>query len=223
MFALCFAVPGLAAEPGAAPQCRIGATAYTMTSGSGGLKATSSADCQFDAPEATATCTIQYRDSTGTVSTSTTTTQYASLDDFIDEVRVVPPLTKFLTSTGTQRSRGVTSRGTVTNSYDAQGRVTVTVTAPGKQGVSTTTYSSWDAAGRPRVAHDKGPGFNNRRDISYDDRARTRTTRVNGGLVVTVETFDANGNPLRQTTSNGTGTPQIISTFQITATEKICR
>lgn len=220
---LCGASAHVVAAPARprSPDCRVLMTAYTMTTTAASFKATSAATCSFDKGKATASCTIEQRDSTGRTWTSTTETRYRSLDDLIDEAQVVPTLTKWLSSAGTQRAGGATTSGSQVNTYDARGRLLRTDSNPGQPSASKTTFSEWDAAGRPLVARDTGKGFDNRRDIAYDDQVRTRTTRVNGGVVVTVETFDADGNPARQTARGGNS--ENTSTFEATATQRICR
>jgi len=96
-----------------------------------------------------------------------------------------------------------TTKGSQVNTYDGQGRLTRQENNGGMPSASVTTFAAWDTAGRPTVANDVGRGFNNRRDITYDDTARTRTTRVNGGVLATVETFDANGNLTQQSAGGG--------------------
>lgn len=220
---LCGASTRAGTAPGKpqARDCRVLMTAYEMTTSAGPFKATSSAACSFDKGTAVAKCSIEYRDSTGRISTSMTESRFRSLDDLIDEARVVPPLTKSLSSSGTQRAAGKTTTGSQVNQYDASGRLLRTDSNPGQPSASRTAYSDWDSAGRPRVARDTGKGFDNRRDIAYDDSARTRTTRVNGGVVVTVETFDADGNPVQQTSRGGNS--ENTTVIRPTATQRICR
>lgn len=216
--------PAMAQAPasgrGAAVTCRTAATSITSVAGTPAYTATVTTSCSFDSATARGRCLVQFRDPRGT-STSTTETVYASVADFVDEVRVVPPLMKAQSSASVTVGAGTTSKGAVVNTFDAQGRLTRTVST-GASGVqSTTAYSAWDAAGRPTVATDIGPGFNSRREIRYDDVRRTRTTVVRRGPVTTVEYFDANGNPTRQTTQGGgSGTMSVITT---NATTRVCK
>jgi hypothetical protein len=73
---------------------------------------------------------------------------------------------------------------------------------------------------------DAGPGFNNTRVVSYDDGQRTRTTRVipagqSQAVITTVETFNADGNPVRQVASGGPSAS--TTTITINNTERVCR
>jgi hypothetical protein len=177
---------------------------------------------------------------------SSWSTNYDSVADFIDEVSVVPPKTRWVTqSAGVTRSgpSGPCANGTftrtTTNSYDGQGRLVSRVstgldaTFPGIEGISegTTVYTAWDVLGRP-TAYPLSPP---RSVISYADAARTRSTTLNsGGLTIaTVDTFDANGNPVRSQTvtrvapppiSGGTESVETADTgFVIGATVRVCR
>ena len=89
------------------------------------------------------------------------------------------------------------------------------------RGSATTTFTAWDAVGRPTIARDAGPGYDNTRRISYDDAARTRTTVVGNGLVTMVETFDASGNPTRQTAAGGPSRTTVV--FTTASTARVCK
>ena len=87
--------------------------------------------------------------------------------------------------------------------------------------MSNITYTAWDGAGRPTAGRDVGSGFDNTHAITYNDTARTRTTVVNGGVVTTVETYDANGNQIATTATGGNTFSN--STTTITATTQVCK
>ena len=62
--------------------------------------------------------------------------------------------------------------------------------------------------------------------MSYDDAQRTRTTRVipegqSQAVVTTTETFDSDGNPVRQVASGGPSAS--ATTITINSTERVCR
>ena len=136
----------------AAGICRAFASRSTQVTTGSGFSATSDTTCLFNVATAESTCSSQYRDSTGAMSTTTAVSRYRSVADAVDEVSVVPPLMKHLGTVTTQSPGRMT---TVTNTFDAQGRITQMVsTAP-----FTTTYTAWDSAGRPTVAVEVGPGF----------------------------------------------------------------
>jgi YD repeat-containing protein len=189
----------------------------------GGFSSTFKQTCSFDRQAFRGTCTNEYSDGRGTSNGSTTfVTTYASIGEFLDEVRVVPPLFKALKSNATTTGpAGRTSETTYT--YDSQGRLTKEATegAP-----ASTTYTEWDQAGRPTKVQDVGRGFNNTRDVSFDDAQRTRTTRVTPAergqvVMTTIETFDADGNPIRQVATAGPSTT--TTTITINRTQRICR
>jgi YD repeat-containing protein len=212
------------AQPPDGPACRNIPTSLTYVTMAQGFSTTLNQTCSFDREAFRGSCTNHYSDSRGTANLPTTTVvaTYASLGAFIDEVRVVPPLFKALKATATGTGPGVRNSET-TFTYDGQGRILKEVTTGS---TATTTYTEWDGAGRPTRMQDVGPGFNNRRVVSYDDGQRTRTTRVfaagqSQAVVTTVETFNADGNPVRQVASGGPSAS--TTTITINNTERVCR
>jgi len=196
----------------------------TYVTAAQGFSTTLNQTCNFDRQAFRGTCTNHYSDSRGTSNLPTTSVvaTYASVGAFIDEVRVVPPLFKALKATATGTGPGVRNSET-TFTYDSQGRLLKEVTSGSP---ATTTYTEWDAAGRPTRVKDVGPGFNNTRVVSYDDGQRTRTTRVipegqAQAVVTTVETFNADGNPVRQAATGGPSTS--TTTITVNTTERVCR
>jgi hypothetical protein len=110
----------------------------------------------------------------------------------------------------------------VTNTFDANRRITKTVSMS-PAGDSTTTYSAWDAAGRPTRAADVGKGFSNVRDITYDDAARTKTTVVNGGPLRTVETFDNDGNQIETLSTSGAAAIGSKTAIKVISSQRLCK
>ena len=110
------------------------------------------------------------------------------------------------------------------NTYDRQNRLVQEAGESSSGGIFTTTYTSWDEAGRPTAGKTVTKGNINSLTLSYDDAARTLTTTTDTGLqkLVCVLTFDANGNPAA-TSCKGPGGMTNGSTTTTTATEKICR
>ena len=203
--------------------CRTLATELTAQfSGPGGFTGAARTSCTFNQPVTQITCTSQYSDNRSTSSTSTSTSTYKSIADVIDEIAVIPPLNYVLTTAATQTGSRGNSSGSVTNSFDGNRRMIKTVNTSAS-GDSTTTYTSWDAAGRPTAAADVGKGFSNTRAISYDDVARTRTTIVNGGPLRTVETFDADGNQIEALTISGGSTLASKTAIAVSASQRVCR
>ncbi len=208
------------------PECRNVATSATHVTTAGGFQATVKLNCTITRSPLGGTCTNTYSDNiTPTVTKTSAITNYASLADFVDEVRVVPPLFKGLSGSATATGPAGTNSTTTAYTYDPQGRLTSQV-SKGPSSTVTITYTQWDSAGRPTRARDVSRGPATTRVISYDDAARTRTTRATPDgqtvAVLTVETFDADGNPTRQTAAGaaGSGSNTIITTH---ATERICR
>jgi hypothetical protein len=191
---------------------------------------------------------------TGTVTSSlgcraggSWSTTYRSTADLVDEVSVIPPRTRWASQSGTATYIGPTgpcanrtSEGTVTNSYDREGRLvredsTGNVSFPSMTWASetTTVYAAWDALGRPTAYTTSSPAWEPGSvsgSISYDDAARTRTIQSDIGRTI-VDTFDSDGNPVRSLnvlrTRLGRTTPEFVTTidttFVIGATTRICR
>ena len=179
-------------------------------------------------------------------------TDYRSLADFLYEVSVSSPQTRWTTQSGMATYSGpanpfvceATYAMAVTNSYDGQGKLASSISTgtgvffsvvafiPG-----THPYTDWDGLGRPTAyaPFDFSPLA--RDHISYDDSARTRTTVSGGGglTVTTVDSFDANGNLVRNRRVAHTSVPPSLAgpgysfddtldtTFAIHATNRACR
>jgi hypothetical protein len=172
-------------------------------------------------------------------------TNYGSVADFVDEVSVIPPKRRWASQSGMATYSGPspctngTSAATTTNSYDSQERLATSVstgpnsgslvaTSPGNNDV----YTAWDVLGRP-TAYRPFEYSAALVQISYDDSARTRSTRYFTAPTTTADTFDSNGNlvrsltvtriparPLGRTTESVTTTDTI---FVIHATRRVCR
>jgi YD repeat-containing protein len=218
--------PHHAAAQGAldGPACRNIPTSLTYVTMAQGFSTTLNQTCLFDRESFRGSCTNRYADSRGTSNLPATTVvaTYPSIGTFIDEVRVVPPLFKALKATASGTGPGVRNSET-TFTYDSQGRLLKEVTTGS---TATTTYTEWDAAGRPTKMQDIGPGFNNTRAVTYDGAQRTRTTRVipqgqSQAVITTVETFNADGNPVRQVASGGPSAS--TTTITINTSERVCR
>jgi hypothetical protein len=145
---------------------------------------------------------------------STAVFTYASVADFVDEVRVVPGLTLAASNTNTNSGTCGSFVTTVTYTYDGQRRLKSMTSIGG-----TTTYTAWDNSGRPTAGTSNGITIAN----VYNDAARTltQTQTSNGGQSVNVQTFDANGIQLKvvNTDSNGTST----TTYNNTSTAQVCK
>ena len=165
------------------------------------------------------------------------TVQYNSVADFVDEVRVVPPVSRWTRNSviGTPISGSCgpgSGSASITPTYDSQGRLAVVV-AVGQVtpplvtvGTSTTTYSAWDSFGRPtagtvivRSSRPSPVSFTGTVSVSYDNAARTTrtTTLISGQQTVSTITYDANGNIV------STVGPEGLTTSTTTSTARICR
>ena len=180
----------------------------------------------------------------GSVSWST---NYGSVADFVDEVSVIPPKTRWASQSGMGTYSGPsgpcanrTSAATTTNSYDSQERLVRSVSTGGvgpRSLVATSlgnnnVYTAWDVFGRQTAyGHPDSVGALNH--ISYDDSARTRSTAYFTAPTKTADTFDSNGNLVRSLTvtripprplSGGTEFVTTTDTiFVIHATRRVCR
>ncbi|MGH9385571.1 MAG: hypothetical protein ACRD2N_14915 [Vicinamibacterales bacterium] len=203
--------------------CRTVATELTaQVMAAPAFTATITSSCTFNPSLKQSACTSQYSDSQGTKTTSETRSTYHSLADVVDEIAVVPPLVYAVSLSGTQTGNRGQSSSSSTNEFDGNRRIAKTVNKS-EGGDSTTTYSAWDAAGRPTRASDVGRGYSNTRSISYDDVARTRTTIVNAGPLRTVETFDADGNQIATIATSGGSALASKTAIMISATQRICK
>jgi hypothetical protein len=144
---------------------------------------------------------------------STGVYSYSSSTDFVNEVRVIPPLTLATGLTFTQG--GTCGSGTAhgTYSYDSQRRVTRFL----QDGLgSVTSYSAWDSAGRPTTGVQDGVAFT---DV-YSDAARTLTfTSSSAGMMISIytQTYDANGNLIRVSNAGGS------DIYTVTSTGSVCK
>jgi len=195
--------------------CRTYATDEVSTvtgSGAGSIRQT----CHFAPSQLEQTCRVESRTEAGTF-TLTDVQTYASVADFVDEVRVVPPL--FLAQRETRRFTNLAgSDADITFERDTAGRQTRAIVAINGQQI-VMTYSDWDAKGRPMTETSRGVTAPITLHHAYDDDARTTTTTGPSGA--DTKTFDANGNMIREV--SGSGKAQTVDTIAIAKTETICR
>jgi YD repeat-containing protein len=212
----------LAATPAWARQeCRTVPSASTSVTTFATGKSTTKSKCSYNKLTNEATCTSEYSDTFGTSSVSTSVTTFKSLDDFLAEIRVNPPLRLSTGTVTTTRAKTGLTKATVAYSYDARQRLTRETLAGG----STTAWTSWDASGRPTSGATtvKG-GIRTTVSVSYDDASRsfTRTEGAGAQSVTCTMTFDANANP-GLAVCRGSGAISSRATTKTTATEKVCR
>ena len=204
--------------------CRTMATAASTRSKGPGFSADTTTTCRYDNTTNQSTCTNTYTDSVGTSATTVSVTTFASLGDAIDEINVIPPRRRSVrTDTTATGARGSTT-SSLANTYDGQNRLVQEVGESSGGGAFTTTYTSWDEAGRPTAGKTVTRASINSLTLAYDNAARTVTTTTDTGgqRLVCVLTFDANGSPAA-TSCKGPGGMTNGSTTTTTTTEKICR
>jgi hypothetical protein len=168
--------------PTTPPVCRNYATAMNVTGSTPSATTTSSVSCSFDRAALTLTCGPQ-------------TQTYASVADFVEEAQAVGRVRVLRDEASSDRN----SR-TLTYSYDAQKRLTgveFQFIQPASDPIlSTTTYTAWDALGRP-VASSGSDRSCTLGTITYDDAARTATYASDPScrrVVISHVTYDAAGN-----------------------------
>jgi YD repeat-containing protein len=197
---------------GTSSRCRTYPTVASVTTTAAGITQNANLTGAFNASTNQATITISF---VGGGLCSTAVHSYRSVADFVDEVRVIPPVPLVLSTTTTNSGSCGSGVGTSTNTYDAQRRLTQTSTVGG-----TITYTAWDTSNRPTTGTMSTGGT-----ISnvYNDPARTITqTQVSGGVTtVTTMSFDANGAQTMIVVTVG-GAVVTTTTFNNTATAQVC-
>ena len=208
------------------PPCRAAGVEFSAVNKASNFTAESSSTCTFDRKALTITCTTQHKDSLGTKTTSVSVTTYESIADIVDEIAVIPPRLRSMRVDGTTEGNRGTTKTTVVYSYDSQRRLTTEVaTTEGSKGVATTTYTNWDAQGRPTAGKvSVSGGRSSTLNLSYDDakRLQTITSDAMGQRVTCEMGFDENGNTISHS-CRGSGGLMSSATTTIGKTEKICR
>jgi len=199
-----------------APACRTGVGAYRIEN-KGAVTSNVTGSCTFDAAAVEGTCTNDYSDSTGRKLRSVSVTRHATVADVVDEVSANPPLQRALGTTTTLTGAGTDTRNTSTLEYDAQKRLVSIIAESRPSGQrSITTYTAWDAEGRPTAATIAAAGQATTLAIRYDNARRSQSMTSNG--VTCTQTFDQNGNPAVSSCEGGSS-----ASTTILATQRICR
>lgn len=199
------------------PACRVGLATYRIVmKGPGGFTATTEGSCTFDAAAVEGTCTNEYSDTAGQRYRSVSVTRHASVADVVEEVSVNPPRPLSLGTTTTISGSVPASTNTSTAEYDASRRL-ISVAAESRPSGqrSTTTYTAWDAAGRPTMATVVAGRQTSTLSTSYDDARRSQTMTSTG--TTCTQTFDVNGNPVAGACPGSTTTTTVLTT------QRICR
>ncbi len=204
--------PPVTTPPVSSTTCRTYPTAASVTTISGGTTMNALLTGSFNPTTSTSTITTMFANG-GPCTTSVFT--YRSTADFVDEVRVIPGLSKQTSTTTTNTGACGAGTANVSYTYDGQGRLTSFTS-----GASTTTYTAWDSSGRPTAGSFPGTTIAN----VYNDATRTwvQTQTAAGGAVSTsTMTFDANGAQLMIVNVSGGNTS--TTTFTNTATAQVCK
>ena len=147
----------------------------------------------------------------------TYTDRYDSVADFVDEIKIVPPISRIQSQTRRYTS-GSGPNAELKYEYDASRRQTRLSTNMAGN-LLVTTYSGWDPLGRPTAAIVSSRASTINLQYRYDDALRTM--KITGQAGVEVDTYDADGNMIREETVDGTGNTTYA--FKIDKTEKVCK
>jgi len=203
------------AQAPAPPSCRT-YSAQDVRTLSGAGTGTIEQSCRFDTISFERICTIRSRTHAGPF-TLTLTDTYASTADFIDEIRVVPPIARIQRQTRRFDTMPA-GNADVTYTYDSDRGQTRLATAVNNNLV-VLTYRTWDAAGRPTSAVSTGAPVAMSFKYAYDDARRTMTMTTPRSAEV--DTYDADGNMIHEIET--TGGAKTTFDIRITKTEKVCR
>ena len=143
-----------AARRTAPAACRTGLATYRIvTKGPAASRPPSRAAARSTPTAVEGTCTNEYSDTRGGRFRTVSVTRHSTIADVVDEVSVNPPLQRALGTTTTVTGAGANSTNVSTTEYDAQKRLISVVAESRPSGQrSVTTYTTWDAAGRPTMA-----------------------------------------------------------------------
>jgi YD repeat-containing protein len=198
------------------PACRTYYTNENVTTKTSGTNIVFNAIQSSTFDTSTKKATTQVKFANGSVC-GTGVATYNSVADFVDEVRVIPPVFLVVGTTsagGGSCGGGGAAAGSLTYHYDSSRRLTGWTAVPG----DTTTFTAWDSSGRPTTG---STGSGSTISLVYDDGARTSTATSNPGNTVSTLTFDANGNMIKQVLLTGGAT--VTTTFDITSTATVCK
>jgi hypothetical protein len=198
-----------------APACRT-FSAEEIRTVAGAVGGTISQACRFDLPTTSRICSIRTRLS-ATNFDVTFTDKYNSAADFVDEIRMVPPIARIQTQ-ARQYTSGSGTNGQIKYEYDATARQTRLTSNMGGQ-LLVTTYSSWDPKGRPTMATVSSQAASFNLQYKYDDTQRTMT--ITGPAGIQVHGYDADGNLIKEDNVDGGG--RSVTSIKITKTDKVCK
>ncbi len=209
------------AQP-AAEHCRAFAAAAAHRTTGPGLSLDVMTACRYDKTTNKSTCTHRFTDARRVSSTSVSVTTFASIADAIDEVRVLPPIRRSLRTETTVKDAQGTTTTTLVNAYDRQRRLVQEVGTSSRGTKYTTTYTSWDSAGRPTSGATVRPGGRDVLTLTYRDTPPTLTISTSslGLRAACSQIFDTHGNPSSTTCTGNTNSK---TSFTVSKLEQICQ
>ena len=197
--------------------CRTYDTAVTAVTVGGPMRVTLEISGVFDPWSLRMVQNVSFSSNQGSNFSYVQTSSWDSVDDFIAEADVIPPLT---------RSRSTRASGQIglnkTNTFDGTNRLTGFQTRS-QGGTITVRYTAWDALGRPTAGTMQSPAQSSTLQISYDDKALTQTERTTTrNLTSTMTTaFDQHGN-IRSIQSTVTGGQGSTTTWTSHSSATVC-
>jgi hypothetical protein len=206
---------GVSGQTASAPSCRTYSAEEVRTL-SGAASGTIEQNCRFDAATFERVCTMRSRTSAASFTLDLRDT-YGSVADFVDEIRVVPPLARIQRQTRRFTS-GAGANAAITYEYDGARRQTRLSTSVNNN-LMVTTYSGWDAAGRPTLAVSSSRASTVSLKYAYDDAARTMA--ITGPAGVEIDTYNADGNMIHEVSGDGGGKAEFA--IRIVKTDTVCR
>jgi len=205
-------LPVLAAAATDSPACRELATQFRTQTRGANLDIDDHYACEFERQALEYRCTLSHRVPGATATTTRQVYRFASIDDLLEEVRVVPPL---------RRARELRysgpAAGRIGYAYDAQHRL-VRETAPAE----TVAYTAWDEHGRPTAGHSRAGAVDTTLRIEYHGRTATITKQSRFGSIVCQMTYDASGNP-QSNRCSGRPAPPTSAQTTVSRTIRVCR
>ena len=201
-----------------APRCRVFASAFIVENSNTatGSHSKSASTCKFDRAKVAMSCVVSVISTdpaTPNVFIPGSITTYRTIDDFVTETRVVPPLDRSLGTTMVPDILVPSKR-----TYDRSKRL---VRETSK--AAATFYTAWDSVGRPIASRTDVTGSSStEQTYSYDDAARTMTidSKTAGDTSRCTYLFDENGVGVSIVCSVPGGS--FTRKRTVTATETVC-
>jgi len=204
-----------AAQAPVGPRCRTYSAEEVRTLSGAGF-GTIEQTCHFDTAKYERACTIRSR-TNGSGFVLELTDAYQSVGDFVDEIRMIPPIARIRRQTRRFLS-GPAANAELIYEYDSSRRQTrISTNMSGN--VTAMTYNTWDSFGRPTGAVSTRMAATVTLKYAYDDRERTM--KITGPVGEEIDTYDADGNMIREVSTDGGGRTDYA--IKIVKTETVCR